>query len=346
MLLQKNCFYFNPVTVRDFTGRALLQKGVSLIFRAPFELNASGFYTISSLQTPLYAGDPVENLVESLQQKVRLQIAGALASFEPQFLRIAREVEAINEDPTLSTEEKQKKIHGVSERYGIRKDDMKKHVTEPLEKIYAEAKDRLGREVDFLKKDRERIESYYGKDSPQALQAARTLDRVVGALEPFRQKIEQSQETYHGMYPKAGCFKKVAKGFGGIFKGVAHTLANAVKGLVNPKNWLRADFWRNVVAPIALNLIPGIGLASSVAWKWGRLAYGAFQTVKSLAQKSWKGALEGVVGIATRVSAAFTGKIAAWVQKGTAWVSRARERIDTVLHPQKWIQEKIFGRTG
>lgn len=322
MELQKNFFYLKPALSRDVMGPSSnlfrFQRGTSLIFRSPFEMNVSRFYALSRLQNQ--SRDPAETLALSLQQKIQQQIRFKMASFNPQFIQIARDVERVNADDFLSTEDKQKQINSIREKYGVSKDDMKHFVTEPLEKIYAEAKQGLEQEIDLLKKDKERIESFYGKDSPQALQAARTLDRVMSIIEPLHQKLQQSQETYHGMYQKGGCLKKVASGFGNIFKGVAKTLLNGVKGIVNPQNWFKPGFWLNIIAPIALNFIPGVGTIAAVALKWGKIASTAFQTIKSLAQKNWQAALSGVMGIATQISGNFSAKVNEVIQKGREWV--------------------------
>lgn len=312
MQLQNHSFYITPSlgfrNALPLLGSA--RNGVSLIFRSPFEVSSSRYMSKASR---------AESLASSIQRRIYQKILSSISIFDPQFIQIAREVERINADETLSKEDKQKKINEVRERHGLSKEEMKRHVTEPLEKIYEDARAVLNQEVEELKSNQKRLADFYGKDSPQALQAARTLDRVQKSLEPLQKKLQQSQETYHGMYQKGGCVKKLASGIGGIVKGLAQTFTNVAKGIVNPQNWFKPSFWLNTIAPLAVSLIPGVGLIAAVGLKWARIAYAAYNTIKAVAQKNWQAALGGMMGIMGKVSLSVATKVSSVVQKIDAW---------------------------
>ena len=63
-----------------------------------------------------------------------------------------------------------------------------------------------------------------------------------------------------------GFFGKLFGGIKKIVKGAIGTVGNLAKGLVNPKNWFKPAFWRDILIPNALKLIPKVGPLLSNAY--------------------------------------------------------------------------------
>jgi hypothetical protein len=192
---------------------------------------------------------------------------------------VMQEIEQIADNPNLSDKEKRKEINDLRKRSGLSKGQMKK-ITRHLEKIYMEKKKEIEATLHSLKTAVSDAERIFGKGSPQAIAAARRLEEVARVNEPLLQKLDQKIKLYHSMYQAGGCVKKLFKGIGNtfkgvgnVFKGIATSVFKVTKGVLDPRNWIKPAFWSNVVAPVAMSFIPGVGPLLASAEKFvGRAA--------------------------------------------------------------------------
>jgi hypothetical protein len=98
-------------------------------------------------------------------------------------------------------------------------------------------------------------------------------------------KKEEGGGGLFGFVKKAfGGIAKVVKGIGSAVTSVVKSVPDLVKGIVNPKNWFKPEFWRDMVAPVALAAIPYVGPALATAYKWGLAAYHGVKAVTSFAK--------------------------------------------------------------
>ena len=149
------------------------------------------------------------------------------------------------------------------------------------------------------------------------------------------------------MYKAGGCIKKMFKGIGNAFKGIATSVWNTVKTVINPRNWIRPSFWKNIVAPLAMNFIPGIGPILSTAYRWGMAAYGGVKAVTSLAKgrflEAFSFAADSLTGVANLGAGAISSgaaKASQWINKGLDWYQRGVEVYRTVTAgPRAWANE-------
>lgn len=328
--------------------------GYSLIDGQPIQVVRRLFPSDVYLKAPLNFRDrlsglsplsPDEAFAETLFDSTMMRLNSRLLSFDPETLQdldkvnqrlaqegrppvdivaVTKEIEAITNDPHLSDKEKRAKINDVRKRLGLEKGEMKKLFTKRLEKIYGELKNDLERTLQSLQSDVQRAEKAHGKDSPQALAAAARLDVVARVNQPLLQKLDQNQKLYNSMYKPGGCIKKVFKGIGNVFKGVLKTPFNGL-GILNPKNWLRPTFWRDIVAPLALHFIPGLGPLVATAYRYGMAAYQGFKAISALTQGKFREAfslgLGALKGFSTRAYNAVTGFVQKIKERGLAWIN-------------------------
>lgn len=258
---------------------------------------------------------------------------------------VTKEIEDITNNSNLSDKEKRKQINDIRKRLGLSKGEMKKLFTKRLEKIYAGMKKELEQTLNGLKAQVVQAEKTYGKGSPQAVAAARRLEAVAKVNEPLLQKLEQNRKLYSSMYKPGGCIKKIFKGIGGVFKGIATSVWNTVKTVINPRNWIRPSFWKNIVAPLAMNFIPGIGPIVSTAYRWGMAAYQGVKAVTSLAKgrflEAFSLAADSLTGVANLGAGAISRGAATasqWINKGLDWYQRGVDIYQTVTAgPRAWI---------
>ncbi len=192
-------------------------------------------------------------------------------------LQVMRDIEAIADNPNLTDKDKRRMINDLRKQLGLSKGEMKRYFTKPLERKYA-------RRIDEIK-----------RSGPITPEKKAEIDQ-----------LEQKRKLYAGMYKPGGCIKKMFKGIGGFFKGVGKALLGTVTGILNPANWIRPSFWKNIALPLALSFIPGIGIAASAL-------YGATTRVKQVVDK----------GIS-------------YYRKGLEWVERVSER------PRQWIEKITY----
>ena len=314
-----------------------VMRGISLLTKNVIEMVSSpesasevqDVYVGEGSQNTLYGSDPDENLGQAIADGARKRLMSRIYSFDSKILKewselnqkrlkeglpplniyaLTKEIESITNNSSLTDKEKEIKINEVRKRVGLEEGDMKHFFTERLEKIYDASRQELEKTLGVLQENAVRAEALYGKDSPQALAAARRLEVVGRVTQPLLQTLESNRGLYSRMYPPAGsCIKKVFGGIGSMFKGIVNTVGNFAKGIINPKNWLKPSFWLNVVAPIALHFIPGLGTIAAVALKWGTMIYRGVNAVKDLIQGKW----EGLLSLGTSV----LGKVVPGFQK-------------------------------
>jgi hypothetical protein len=335
--------------------------GCSLITGGPFVVENS-----SKIPTDTYLAGGI-GLNMSIAGELQAKLAERIYTFDAETLReldkvnqklaqqgkppvdiraVTKEIEDIANNPNLSDKEKRKQINDIRKRLGLSKGEMKKLFTKRLEKIYDGMKKELQQTVDGLKAQVVQAERTYGKGSPQAVAAGRRLEAVAKVVEPMMQKLEQNRKLYNSMYKAGGCVKKMFKGIGGVFKGIATSVWNTVKTVINPKNWIRPSFWKNIVAPLAMNFIPGIGPIVSTAYRWGMAAYQGVKAVTALAKGRFlqafsfaSEALNGAANLGNNVISRGAAKAAQWVDKGLEYYQKGVEFYrDVVELPKTWIE--------
>lgn len=115
----------------------------------------------------------------------------------------------------------------------------------------------------------------------------RRLEAVRGVDDPLVQKLRQNQKLYKSMYKPGGCIKKLFKGIGGFFKNTFQAIGKMVTGIIDPRNWIRPSFWRDIVAPVLMNFVPGIGPVLSAAYRWGQAIYRTGKAIYQWEKKSF-----------------------------------------------------------
>ncbi len=355
--------------------------GYSLIDGQPIQVTRGLSPTDVYLNVPLNFRDrlaglsplnPDEAFAETLFDSTMKRLNGRLLSFDPETLQeldkvnqrlakegrppvdivaVTKEIEAITNDPHLSDKEKRGKINEVRKRLGLEKGEMKTLFTKRLEKIYGELKADLERTLQSLQSDVQRAEKTYGKDSPQALAAAARLDVVMRVNQPLLQKLDQNQKLYNSMYKPGGCIKKVFKGIGNVFTGIVKTAFSSLK-ILNPKNWLNPAFWRDVVAPLALHFIPGLGPVLAAAYRYGMAAYKGFKAISALAHGKFLEAfslgLGALKGFSTQAYQAVNGTIEKvkegvidWMGKGRDWYQKGMALYGKMTGWTRILEEKL-----
>jgi len=207
--------------------------------------------------------------------------------------KTTQDLEDIQNNASLSPNEKKKQIETLRKELGLSKGEMKSLFTKRLGSLYKEAEKSLARfekaKQDQLKSQQNQAESLYGKNSPQARDIQSTLDSLQQRIDPEKQRLGESSQFYRSLYPGffaklGGFFKKIGGGFLRFLDGIASVLrfipgigplasrvlnsvkylfqgrigkvfTNLGKGLLDTlKNW--QDF---------LPLIPGLGTIASLA---------------------------------------------------------------------------------
>ncbi|HCU25878.1 MAG TPA: hypothetical protein DF383_12745 [Deltaproteobacteria bacterium] len=207
--------------------------------------------------------------------------------------KTSADLEAIQNDRSLSPKEKKKKIEALRKSLGLSKKEMKSLFTKRLEKIYKNAEKSLATfqkaKEQQLQSELRQAEVTYGKNSPQAQAAQNKLDALKNTLEPERKRLGEHAHFYGSLYPSfwsklGGFFKKVGQGFGKVFSvlgsalrfipgigPIASKIVGAAKYLFQGKiGKMFSEIGRGIWEGIKnykqwLPMIPGIGSIASFA---------------------------------------------------------------------------------
>lgn len=143
---------------------------------------------------------------------------------------------------------------------------------------------------------------------------------------PLMQKLEKRRNLYIEKHKSGGFWGFLKSAFGAVgsfFKGVAESALNVVTGVLNPTNWVKPSFWRDIVVPVVLNFILGVGPVLATAYRWGMAAYKGVKAMISLVHgkivDAFSFAVEALSSVAKLTHGAFSkgaAKVAAWIRKG------------------------------
>jgi len=236
--------------------------------------------------------------------------------FDPRAVR--GDVNAVMADPSLSDDEKEKKIDELRKQSGLSEYTMRNVATQPLARIYENQTMQTARFAAvgdmLLQQKAMQMVASFGANSPQAQAALKAVADFHTEMEPYTKSLEGAAKKLEDLYPPPKSF----------WEGVVGFLGDLAK----------------TVAPALLNLIPGVGTALYAG-------YEAVRTIVDAAQGNFLGALTDVAGVLPGVGGTI-GEIASAAIKGGVGIEQAIEHGDVLggLTAAATAAGGIAGATG